>query len=296
MELRSIIWNYWGVQKLNINKYEGKSEDNSLVQSVDRALQILCAFDVNEHELSIQQLSTMLGLPKSTTHRLLASLAYRGFIEQVPSTKNYRLGLKLRELGALVGAARTIDSEAGPILRRLIEQCGETVSISILDGIETVIVEKIECSQSMRVTSQIGRRNPIHCSGSGKVLLACQPMKVIKEILEKAPMTRYTANTITDPKKLIENLMGVRQFGFVVDDGEISDDQMCIAAPVWNGDGQAFAAITASGPASRIKVKGALNVASAVVEAADRLSRALGWTGNKWGFFKKLSQSDKERS
>ena len=151
-------------------KFQGKNDDSSVVQSVDRALQILCAFDVNNHELSIQQLSTMLDLPKSTTHRLLATLAYRGFIEQVTATKNYRLGLKLRELGALVTAARTIDSEAEPILKKLIEQCGETVSISILDGIETVIVEKIECSQSMRVTSQIGTRNPIHCSGSGKVL------------------------------------------------------------------------------------------------------------------------------
>ncbi len=251
--------------------------DPSLVQSVDRALQILTAYETEGHELSILQLSQKVHLPKSTVHRLLATLANRGFIEQNSATGNYRLGLKLHSLGSRVVLTRNLTTEAGPIVRQLVERFGETVSISVLDGIETVIVEKMESEQAMRVTSQIGKRNPIHCSGSGKMLLALQSPEEIERILALAPLDRYTDKTITDPGQLKENLDEIRRNGYAVDDEEIQPDQICIAAPIRDYRGAAFAAMTISGPATRIRSKDVEVVAATIQKAANEISERLGW-------------------
>lgn len=251
--------------------------DPSLVQSVDRALQILTAYETEGHELSILQLSQKVHLPKSTVHRLLATLANRGFIEQNSATGNYRLGLKLHALGSRVVLTRNLTTEAGPIVRQLVERFGETVSISVLDGIETVIVEKMESEQAMRVTSQIGKRNPIHCSGSGKMLLALQSPEEIERILALAPLDRYTDKTITDPGQLKANLAEIRRNGYAVDDEEIQLDQVCISAPIRDYRGAAFAAVTISGPATRIRSKGVEVVAATIQKAANEISERLGW-------------------
>lgn len=257
-----------------------KIEDTEIVQSVDRALQLLSAFETDLQELSIQQFSEILNLPKSTVHRLITTLVHRGFVEQDSQTRNYRLGLRLYALGTKVVATRGINSEAAPVLRELIEQCGETASVSVLDDTEAVIIEKIESNQTIRVTSQIGNRNPLHCTGSGKVFMAYANPEVVDKILKQiSPLKRYTKNTITDPIKLKENLAEIKARGYALDDEEIFDDQFCISAPVRNSKGEVFAAITVSGPLNRIKAKEPDKIGARVVEAADELSRRLGWIG-----------------
>lgn len=255
-----------------------KTEDTEIVQSVDRALQLLSVFESDHQELSIQEFSEILDLPKSTVHRLITTLLHRGFVEQDIKTRNYRLGLRLYALGTKVVATRGIDSEAAPVLRKLIEQCGETASVSVLDDTEAVIIEKMESNQSIRVTSQIGKRNPLHCTGSGKVFMAYATPEALDKILKRiTPLKRYTKNTITDPVKLKEILAEVKARGYALDDEEIFEDQFCISAPVRNSKGEVFAAITVSGPLYRIKAKEPAKIGVRVVEAADELSRRLGW-------------------
>ena len=257
-----------------------KIEETDIVQSVDRALQILSVFESDYQELSIQQFSEILDLPKSTIHRLLTTLVHRGFMEQDSESRNYRLGVKLYALGTKVIAARAINSEAAPVLRKLIEECGETASVSVLDETETVIIEKMETNQSIRVISQIGKRNPIHCTGSGKVVLAYLNPEAVDKILKRvSPLKRYTGKTITDPVKLKENIAEIRSRGYALDDEELVDDQFCISAPVRNSKGEVFAAITVSGPLYRIKAKDPDKIGACVVRAADELSRRLGWMG-----------------
>jgi DNA-binding IclR family transcriptional regulator len=209
-------------------------------------------------------------------HRLLTTLCARGFIEQVKSTGNYRLGLRIHGLGARTVVARTLTSEAEPFLRSLLDQHGETVSISVLDGNETVIVDKMESNLAMRVTSQIGKRNPVHCSGSGKALLAFGDPETTERIISEITLTRYTPKTITCPRALREHLKEIRERGYAVDEEEIQEDQICISAPVWNHEGSVCAAITISGPAGRIRAKGVEHIAASTVDAARELSRRLG--------------------
>ncbi|NLN16105.1 MAG: IclR family transcriptional regulator, partial [Firmicutes bacterium] len=221
-------------------------------------------------------LSQALDLPKSTVHRLVATLCARGFMEQVEGTGNYRLGLRLHGLGARTVVARTLTSEAEPFLKSLLEKHGETVSISVLDGHEAVIVDKMESPQAMRVTSQIGKRNPVHCSASGKVLLAFAPPEAREKILSQISLERYTDKTITCPEALRGHLDEVRRQGYAVDDEEIQEDQVCLSAPVWDHEGCVCAAITISGPAGRIRGKGLGAIAASIVAAAWELSGKLG--------------------
>ena len=252
------------------------NQSDSLVQSLDRGLQLLLVFEDRGPDLSLGQLSQALDLPKSTVHRLIATLCARGFMEQVKSTGNYRLGLRLHGLGARTVVARTLTSEAEPFLRSLLEKHGETVSISVLDEDETVIIDKMESELAMRVTSQIGKRNPVHCSGSGKVLLAFAHPDTREKIISRITLTRHTDKTITCREALRGHLEEIRKRGYAVDDEEIQEDQICLSAPVWNHEASACAAITISGPAGRIRAKGLEAIAASIVDAAWELSGKLG--------------------
>ena len=280
--LASSLGGFQGLTRLAVLK---TANEAPLVQSVDRALQILLSFEAGGCEQqSINQISQNLGLPKSTVHRLLSALAQRGFIDQVSETGCYRLGLKVHSLGAHVVLARSLTSEGGPIMRRLLNLYGETVSLSMLDGIETVIVEKMESNLAMRVTSQIGKRNPLHCSAGGKVMLAFQTPETRARIIALLPLQRFTAKTITDADNLKVDLAAIRERGYAIDDEEIQDDQICISAPVWNFEGNVFAALTIPGPANRIRNKGIATIAASLVEGARELSLKLGGPERPKGF------------
>ncbi|HHY45760.1 MAG TPA: IclR family transcriptional regulator [Firmicutes bacterium] len=258
------------------NKLQRK-EPKYLVQSVDRALCILSAFSDGAQELSINDLSRRLGLCKSTIHRLITTLEYRGFIEQNPDNGKYRLGLRLYELGAMTIVARSLVAEAEPYLKQVVNLYGETASVSVLDGVETVIVEKFESSAAIRLTSQIGRRSPIHASASGKVILAFQPERVQDDILARAPLTRYTSRTITEPNALKAHLEVVRAQGYSVDAEEYQEDLICVGAPIFAHTGEAIAAITVSGPSNRMRHKGIETIAASLVQAGLEISRRLGY-------------------
>jgi IclR family KDG regulon transcriptional repressor len=153
-------------------------------------------------------------------------------MEQVKSTGNYRLGLRLHGLGARTVVARTLTSEAEPFLRSLLEKHGETVSISVLDEDETVIIDKMESELAMRVTSQIGKRNPVHCSGSGKVLLAFAHPDTREKIISRITLTGHTDTCRQDHEALRWHLEEIRKRGYAVDDEEIQEDQICLSASI----------------------------------------------------------------
>lgn len=258
------------------NKSSNKGET---IQSLERAIKVLSAFEMN-HELSFQQLLEKVDLPKTTIHRLIKTFVSSGLIERDSEEQTYKLGLKLIELGAIAASTRKLTgSKVEGILRDLTQQCGETVSISILDGYETVIIEKIESRQSMRVTSQIGKRSPIHCSASGMVLVALKPLDQIEKIINEASLTKYTNDTLTDPELLLDRLREIKNQGYAIDAGELKKEQVCISAPIWDSKGRPYAAVTASGPRSRVEEKGLSTVAQLVVKAGEELSKTLGWRG-----------------
>lgn len=249
-----------------------------MVHSVDRALQILMAFDADAQELSVLELSKRVGLSKSTVHRLLTTLVGRNFVEQNPQNLKYRLGLTLYELGTRTIMARSFVTEAEPFLKEIVARFGETASLSVLEDTHTVIIDKLESSAALRLTSQIGRHSHLHNSASGKVLLAYQPKEIQHRLINRLALTRFTEHTITDPATLKRHLADTRERGYSVDNEEVSIDLVCIGAPIFDHTGRAVAAISLSGLASRVRQKGVERIGAALVEAGLNISRRLGYS------------------
>ena len=261
------------------------SKPNNLVQTIERASSILDILGQNPQGISIRELSTKIRLPKGTTHRLLSSLSYFGYVRQDPKTRNYLLGLKLVELGQLLLSQLDLRKEAEPFLRDLAERTKETVHMVILDRHEIVYIDKVETDQNpsgLKMASRVGLRNPAHSSAVGKVLLAHFPEEELKNFIKEKGLAKRTENTIVDPAQLKEHLKSVRAQGYAIDDEENEKGIRCVAAPIYNEVGKTVAAISISGPAFRITKKVIQeSLKKEVMETALKVSQRLGFRDQK---------------
>ncbi len=257
------------------------SRPKNLVQTIERVSSILDILAQNPQGISIRDISSKLNLPKGTTHRLLASLSYFGYVRQDPREKNYFLGLKFIELGQLLLSQIDLRKEAEPFLRDLSEKTKETVHLVILDRNEIVYIDKIEANQNptgLKMASRIGLRNPAHSCAVGKVLLSHLTKDELEKIIEEKGLPKRTENTITDPKKLMEHLKTVKIQGYAIDDEENEKGVRCVAAPIFNEVGKAIAAISISAPSFRVTKKMMQEVLSKeVMDTALKISHRIGF-------------------
>jgi DNA-binding IclR family transcriptional regulator len=278
MEHHFIIWN-------GQMPPEGTLKPNNLVQTIERVSSILDILGQSPQGISIRELSTAIRLPKGTTHRLLSSLTYFGYVRQDPRTRNYFLGLKFVELGQILLQQLDLRKEAEPFLRDLAETTKETVHLVILDRNEIVYIDKVETDQNpsgLKMASRIGLRNPVHSSAVGKVILSHFTDEELRDFLSEKGLVKRTENTITDPTRLKEHLISVRKQGYAVDDEENEKGIRCVAAPVYNEAGKVVAAISISAPAFRATKKVIQeSLKKEVMETALMISQRLGFSRNK---------------
>ena len=257
-----------------------ETKPNNLVQTIERVSSLIDILSQNPRGISIRDLSAKVKLPKGTTHRLLSSLTYFGFVRQDPMTRNYLLGFKWIELGQLLLSQLDLRREAEPFLKDLAEKTKETVHLVFLDRNEIVYIDKVEADHGqggLRMASRIGLRNPAHSSAVGKVLLSDLPEDILNEILQGKGLPRRTRNTITEIGQLREHLKLVRQQGYAIDDEENEKGIRCVGAPIYNEAGKAVAAVSVSGPAFRITKKAIQETLKReVMETALKISRRLG--------------------
>jgi IclR family KDG regulon transcriptional repressor len=257
------------------------SKPNNLVQTIERASLILDILGQSPQGISVRDLSTKIKLPKGTTHRLLSSLSYFGYVRQDPKTRNYFLGLKLVEMGNLLLSQLDLRKEAEPFLRDLAERTKETVHMVILDRNEIVYIDKVELDHNpsgLRMASRVGLRNPAHSCAVGKVLLAHLPEEELDHIIKEKGLPKRTENTITNTTQLKDHLNLVRAQGYAIDDEENEKGIRCIAAPVYNEVGKAVAAVSISGPAFQVTKKVIQErLKKEVMETALKISQRLGF-------------------
>lgn len=261
-------------KKLNA-KTESASKQRRL-SSVGSAIQLLKAFSEERVDLGISELSRRLGVAKSTVHRLAATLAAEGLLEQDRETEKYRLGIALFRLGALVRRRMDISSQGRPYLYELREKTKETVHLAILDGTEIMYVYNLESTQAIRMRSDLGVRKPAYCTAEGQAILAFQPQAVLDAVIVQGLSPR-TPQTITDPAKLIKALAVVRQRGCAIEDEESEIGMRGISAPIRNDAGEVVAAVGLAGPATRLSKKAITTFIPHVIETADLVSRRLGY-------------------
>jgi IclR family KDG regulon transcriptional repressor len=244
------------------------------VEAVRRALNILCCFGPSRTEVGVTDVARELGMHKSTVHRLLHTLQSEGFVHQVASGR-YALTWKVLQLSAAVAAHRGIHDVVRQVLEPLTADTGETAHLAVLDGDVVLYVEKVESSHQLRMPSAVGRHVPLHATGLGKVLGAGLDAQTVRRILYQAPLEQFTDATLTEPDDVVRALERVREEGVAIDDEEIEQGLMCIAAPVLDSSGATCAAISIAGPATRVRGRLELNI-EAVKRACVDLSRLLG--------------------
>lgn len=278
-------------------KNSSKLKSEYAIQTVTNALRMLEVFQT-ESEIGVSDLARELGLHKNNAFRLLATLELAGYMQQTPSTELYHLGPKCLELGHAFARSHKLMNQARPVLEELAQEFGETAHLGVLSGREVVHLDGVLPEQLMLTGLRVGVRLDAHCTAIGKALLAGElsnrsvhslaigsgtagqsaaSASALAEELMDAKLTRYTEATLTDPDKLVDDLRLVQLRGYAADQEEYAPGVHCVAAPVRDASARVVAALSLSGPSSRLdseRLHG--EVARGVAAAANRLSNGLG--------------------
>ncbi|ABG05762.1 transcriptional regulator, IclR family [Rubrobacter xylanophilus DSM 9941] len=243
------------------------------VQSLARALDILELLGRSESELGVTEIGPAVGLPNGTAHRLLATLTRRGYARQVGESRKYTLGPKALVLAS--SAREHLGSLAQPYLEELMEISQESSNLATLDRNAVVYIEQVPAPRMVRMFTEPGNRVPPHATGTGKVLLAYHPEEVVESVIQQTGLVRFTAHTVTDPRRLRRELAAIREQGYAIDSEEMEEGVRCLAAPVFGPDGKILAAMSVSGPAGRLSEARLEELIPHIKRIADEFSRDL---------------------
>ncbi|MDM5327614.1 IclR family transcriptional regulator [Neobacillus sp. CF12] len=257
---------------------EHKNQEDVYLSSVKNALRILKSFSMDEPEKKVSDISASLGLNKSTVSRTMATLASEGFVYKDPDTKKYCLGLSLLSLSSIVNSNTDVYRESYPVLSRLVDNLGETAHISVIDKLEVIYLQKVECNHPVRFLTHVGRRNPPHCTSSGKVLLAYADEELVDRVLERE-LEKYTKHTITDRDKFRTHLKEIRKNGYSTSFEELNEGVNSLAAPIYDYRGKVIAALSVVGPKQRIQSHKIQAFAKKIITAAMEVSERMGYRG-----------------
>jgi len=248
-----------------------------LIQSIERAADILELFLKYDQELSVKDISTKLSLSKSTVHGIIKTLEYRGYLQQNKDDLKYKLGLKLFELGNRVSQQFDLGKIARPIIKDLVDELQETVHLVVFERGEVIYIEKLDGPRALRIYSHVGKRAPIHCTGVGKAILAFQEEKDIELLLSSSDLEPYTEYTITDKDELKNHLHLIRKQGYSIDDEEIEVGLKCVAAPIFDHQEHVIGAISCAAPKVRMDEERLAEVIPRIQQAAASISQSLGY-------------------
>src|ERR1700743_2412531 len=185
------------------------------IESVDKALKLLLLLG-EQPEIRLTEATRYLGVAPSTAHRLLAMLAYRGFVRQDPISKAYLPGPSLTGVAFAIFSRIDIQRSATPIMRSLSEQLRETIHVGMLDGPSVRFVAAIEAPAAVRVASRVGREMPGHCNSTAQVMLAQFPQPELRGLLPDEQLQRITSHSIGSRAELEAELLAIRERGYAV--------------------------------------------------------------------------------
>jgi DNA-binding IclR family transcriptional regulator len=219
------------------------------IQSVDRAAALLKAVAGSREPLSVAELADQCGLNRSTAWRLLATLDSHGLVERDPTTQRYRIGYAIIQIAA-AGDHTALVRRAHPVLQQLANDTGETVNLAVAQRFNLVYVHQVEAPQIMS-PNWLGRAVALHATSSGKAFLAWLP-KAERDALVPPKLERFTDTTITDRRRLEQELERVRSEGFSICVGELEQTLYGASAAVLNEQERPIAIVSVWGPQHRV--------------------------------------------
>ena len=245
-------------------------------QTIQRAGTILRCFVESDTELGVNFISRKIGIHKSTVSRLLSALNRESFVEQNPETGKWRLGLGLLSLAGVVLERMDLRKAALIPLRTLVAQTQETINITVLDNNECVNIESIHSPKPIQYAGRLGRRTPLHCTSTGKVLLAFLTHEERGTLLS-GTLPACTKNSMIEKSTIEQELKKVYEQGYAVAHEEFEEGLSAIAAPIRDYTGQVVATVSISGPTYRIGPGQIENFVKPLLEAANKISANLGY-------------------
>jgi DNA-binding IclR family transcriptional regulator len=238
--------------------------------SVKKAFEILGVLSTSKEGLGVSEIARGLNIAKSTVHGMTSTLEELGAVMRNPQTKRYRLGLTLFELGRLTYSQIDLKTLARSIMEELMEKTQASVFLGILNWHHVTVLDIVESRQDLKITAPIGTTIPLFAGAVGKVFLASMEEKQAEKIIQSKGLTRFTKNTIVDPKLYYQELSSVKKKGYAVDDEEYILGVRAVASPIV-GLGQLMAAIWVVGFKASLNEKKIKTIIKATKEAAEAI-------------------------
>jgi DNA-binding IclR family transcriptional regulator len=251
-----------------------RTPDGRRIAAVERAAAALDLLARHE-ELGTNDLARRIGVNPSTASRLLATLEASRLVEHAPESGRYRLGLRLLELGNTALARLDMRGVARPHLEALVEETGETATLSVPGERDAVTVDFVQSGSSVQSVARLGRPSVAHATAAGKVLLAFAAVS-----LPSGPLERFTRRTVTDRAKLAAEVKRVRRQGWAEAAGERETDLNAVAAPVFDADGRLAAILGLQGPEGRFDRPARRASLEPLLAHAQAVSNGLGWSAS----------------
>jgi DNA-binding IclR family transcriptional regulator len=220
--------------------------------ALQRGLALLQALASRPNGASQSELAQILGLPIAAVHRIVLALEHLDYVQRHPVSRALRVTQKLLLLGQPHSSNRSLVEECLPAMRRILELTNETTQLCVLAEGHCVILEQLPSRHPFKYFVDVGSRAPTQACAPGKAILAFLSEQRRAEVVSRLDFKAYTQRSLLDSSALLEELAGARKNGYAVDRAEHFDGIHCIAAPLCDARGEAFAAITIAGPATRI--------------------------------------------
>jgi IclR family KDG regulon transcriptional repressor len=252
------------------------AEKAESVSAVNKVFAILAALG-DGGGTGISELSQRIGMSKTTVHRFLQTLKALGYVTQEGETERYRLTIRLFELGAKALESVDLVREADFEMRRIGQLTREAVHLGAFDEDHIIYIHKIDSDYGLRMQSRIGRRNPLHSTAIGKVLLAWMPPDTVREVLARIEFKKSTPKTLTSAEAVLSILPRVREQGFGEDNEEQEEGLQCLAVPVFDRFGHVLAGLSISFPTMRCGADTKAHYVSLLKAAGAAISTKMGY-------------------
>ncbi|HXC83194.1 MAG TPA: IclR family transcriptional regulator C-terminal domain-containing protein [Trebonia sp.] len=248
--------------------------DGDFVQSLERGLAVIRAFDAEHRMLSLSEVAAATGLSRAAARRFLHTLVHLGYMHN--SGGRFALRPKILELGYAYLSSLTLPEVAMPHLEELAEQVRESSSVSELDGEDVVYIARVPTKRIMRVTINVGTRFPAYATSMGRVLLAAKPDDWLDKYLSSVKLRGLTDHTITSPAGLRQELHKIRGRGWALVDQELEEGLRSLAAPIRDAEGTVIAAVNVATHAGRRSLESVVqDMLRPLLTTAERIERDL---------------------
>ena len=255
-----------------------KGSERNIIKSLDNSLMLLEY--MSQHDgMRITEISKDLKIDVSTAHRILKTMARRGFVEQDPETRKYHLGLSAQLLGSTSKRQTNLHRFGWPFLEALSRVVDETINMVIRNQWDAVYITQVESRNTLRVANQVGNRAPLYCTAAGKVLLAGMDEGLRKQYYKEVKLVPFTVHTIKNKDALEREIKKIQETNIAYDREEQALGEACVATPVFAHHGETVAAISVSFPVSRLISKNMKmeSFTGDLIDCAKKISEKLGF-------------------